>query len=325
MERNQDKHVPNTATAGTAADAVRTAGVEAVHSAEPPIRETTHMDSLEHPIDTINRYGVPQMSSLIQVNSTGRYKEGIRFNSFHYGFDNYCLTVSLSGHGRVKCRGLTRELGRGDVVYTSNYEPTYVCSTDEEWSFCFFNIYGEPCRAWDELWNRGRFEVISTENADRWEDYRCRINQAIGHANLTGALEINRLITDMMTELLCLREMQAGVSESMSTPAWITEAAQYLADNHDGSEKIPAIAERFFLSNDHFTRLFKKYTGKTPKEYQISCRVDEAAVLLRGTALSVAEISSRVGFSSQSLFAEMFRRMYGCTPSEYRKKGAKNR
>ena len=49
-------------------------------------------------------------------------------------------------------------------------------------------------------------------------------------------------------------------------------------------------------------------------------RMDRAAILIKGTDLSVEEISSMVGYSNTSNFYKAFREYYGVTPRDYAKK-----
>ena len=72
------------------------------------------------------------------------------------------------------------------------------------------------------------------------------------------------------------------------------------------------------MTQNSFIRRFKGYTGKTPKEYQISCRMERATALLLGSDLSLSEIAARCGFASHSFFTKTFKRLYGITPTAYR-------
>ena len=72
------------------------------------------------------------------------------------------------------------------------------------------------------------------------------------------------------------------------------------------------------MEQNNFIRRFKRYTGKTPKEYQMACRMERATALLVGSDLSLSEIAARCGFASHSFFSKTFRRLYGITPTEYR-------
>lgn len=58
------------------------------------------------------------------------------------------------------------------------------------------------------------------------------------------------------------------------------------------------------------------------KEHPTLMIMLHAAALLSETDLPIIEISGRVGYESQSRFAIAFRKEYGMTPLEYRKKNA---
>jgi AraC-like DNA-binding protein len=72
------------------------------------------------------------------------------------------------------------------------------------------------------------------------------------------------------------------------------------------------------LSVPAFTRAFRRATGSAFKPYLHRLRCDEAARLLRGTGLSVAEVAQRCGFSSTHHLTRPFRLHFGKTPGAYR-------
>lgn len=74
------------------------------------------------------------------------------------------------------------------------------------------------------------------------------------------------------------------------------------------------------LSNRHFLRQFYRATGTTPGRMQLELRMERAASLLLNPSLSVTEIAFQCGFSQPQHFATAFRRRYGATPTEYRKR-----
>lgn len=78
------------------------------------------------------------------------------------------------------------------------------------------------------------------------------------------------------------------------------------------------MAESVNLSAPYFCYLFKTITGVPPAKYLKSLRMQQAAVLLTTTFLSVKEIVRRVGLTDESHFVRDFKRLYGMTPSEYR-------
>ena|SRR5215211_1266412 len=78
------------------------------------------------------------------------------------------------------------------------------------------------------------------------------------------------------------------------------------------------MAESVNLSPPYFCYLFKTITGTPPAKYLKSLRMEQAAMLLTTTFLSVKEIVRHVGLTDESHFVRDFKRVYGMTPSEYR-------
>ena len=82
-------------------------------------------------------------------------------------------------------------------------------------------------------------------------------------------------------------------------------------------EQMAAVAR---LSPYHFARQFKPATGLPPHQYVIARRVDRAQQLLQPDGdLCLAEIAARAGFSDQSQFSHLFKRVVGVTPRQFRK------
>ncbi len=73
------------------------------------------------------------------------------------------------------------------------------------------------------------------------------------------------------------------------------------------------------LSRAHFTRTFTREFGESPHQYLLTRRLERAAALLRTTDWAVSRICFAVGLGSLGSFTSSFRRMFGRTPTEYRK------
>ena len=72
------------------------------------------------------------------------------------------------------------------------------------------------------------------------------------------------------------------------------------------------------LSRAHFSRMFTKTFGESPRAYLQSRRLERAAALLRYTDRSVAEICVMVGLQSIGSFTTSFARVFGKPPAAYR-------
>jgi AraC-like DNA-binding protein len=72
------------------------------------------------------------------------------------------------------------------------------------------------------------------------------------------------------------------------------------------------------LSRAHFSRMFTRTFGESPRAYLQTRRLERAAALLRYTDRSVADICVMVGLHSVGSFTTSFARVYGRPPAAYR-------
>ena len=90
--------------------------------------------------------------------------------------------------------------------------------------------------------------------------------------------------------------------------------------NYHTKLPLAEMAQIAFLSPHHFLRSFKLAFGVTPHQYIISLRLDAARHSLITCERTVSEICSEVGFESLGSFSWLFKKHYGLSPDQYRKK-----
>uniref|UniRef100_A0A7C5Z501 Response regulator n=1 Tax=Caldicellulosiruptor owensensis TaxID=55205 RepID=A0A7C5Z501_9FIRM len=80
------------------------------------------------------------------------------------------------------------------------------------------------------------------------------------------------------------------------------------------------VAEYVHLHPVYLSRLLKNRTGKTFKEILTEARLKKAEKLLKNSSLKHYEIAEAVGFSDAQYFSQVFKKAYGMTPIEWRRK-----
>jgi AraC family transcriptional regulator len=78
------------------------------------------------------------------------------------------------------------------------------------------------------------------------------------------------------------------------------------------------MAQSVGLSTAHFARMFRKSTGETPHRFVLRHRLVRAKAMLRAPDARVLDVAVACGFKTQQHFAQVFRDVYGVSPTEYR-------
>lgn len=100
----------------------------------------------------------------------------------------------------------------------------------------------------------------------------------------------------------------------------IRMAAAYIKEHMSQSITRTQVAEMLHLNEEYFSRLFKKYTGDTFKDYLTAVRINQAKKLLKHSHFPVSVIATKVGYDNFSYFSRTFKKVTGEMPLEYRKK-----
>jgi AraC-like DNA-binding protein len=98
----------------------------------------------------------------------------------------------------------------------------------------------------------------------------------------------------------------------------IIKVKNYISNNYMYDLKLEDIASEASMSKSAFSRFFKLHTGRCLTDYITEVRMGNAARLLVDTDETISAISFNVGYNNLSNFNRTFRRLKGCTPTEFR-------
>ncbi|MDE6592865.1 MAG: helix-turn-helix transcriptional regulator, partial [Oscillospiraceae bacterium] len=98
----------------------------------------------------------------------------------------------------------------------------------------------------------------------------------------------------------------------------IRKCIDYIYENLKEDLTVNSLAEYCGLHPSYLSKLFYSETGIHMKRFVLEAKIDTAENLLKYTDLSCIDISSALGFSSQSSFICTFKKVTGTTPKKYR-------
>lgn len=97
-------------------------------------------------------------------------------------------------------------------------------------------------------------------------------------------------------------------------------AKEYTKQNYQKKElSLKEVADAAGISRTYFSKMFKDTTGEKYWDYLSRCRIEKAKELLLNTNLGQAEISEKVGYSSEFHFSRKFKEIVGMSPNKFRK------
>lgn len=117
-----------------------------------------------------------------------------------------------------------------------------------------------------------------------------------------------------------LLESAASMAAEQGTAYYpIRAGVEALRREWNLNRKIESYAALCGVSPAYFYQRFRQWCGKSPVQYRNLLRMSNACAMLRGTDMSVAEISAISGFEDPFYFSRLFSREYGASPQQYRK------
>lgn len=169
---------------------------------------------------------------------------------------------------------------------------------------------------WQEVWEeftaffnaRMDFRIAVYPDYPEIETYRPERDEALKKRILTNSEEKPGIFYE--TE----EDLQVDENEER-----IRMAKDYVKMNINRSVTRSEVAEYLHLNEEYFSRLFKKYTGYTFKDYEMMERIEIAKCMLEKSRFSVSIIASKVGYDNFSHFSKVFKKYTDQTPQEYRK------
>jgi len=98
----------------------------------------------------------------------------------------------------------------------------------------------------------------------------------------------------------------------------IKDTVQYIQKHYNKPITRNHMATRLKCSPAHFSRLFRKKTGRTFKGYLMAYRMEKAKELLRNSHFNISEIAAQVGYEDPFQFSRTFRKQTEISPRKFR-------
>jgi transcriptional regulator GlxA family with amidase domain len=100
----------------------------------------------------------------------------------------------------------------------------------------------------------------------------------------------------------------------------VKEAQAYIETHIREKISVEYLSSKFSIGRRNFDRRFIKATGNTPLVYWQRVKIETAKKQFETTRKTISEVMHQVGYADVKAFREVFRKITGLSPAEYRKK-----
>lgn len=98
----------------------------------------------------------------------------------------------------------------------------------------------------------------------------------------------------------------------------IQQAQAYMESKPDEKISVEHLSAKFAVGRRNFDRRFIKATGNTPIEYLQRVKIEAAKKAIETSQKTISEVMYEVGYSDVKAFREVFRKITGMSPLEYK-------
>lgn len=239
------------------------------------------------------------------------------------GLKSYLFLIVLSGHGQVSYsagpyRPATVHAAAGDCFFLDcSNEYTHISSEEDPWELLWLHFYGAQADAYYTYFldqHSWHFRSVHlTELTAAISNVIHYHEEKTEDTDILTAWQIVTILTLISTESEGENKIISPLNDKLKT------IQQYLDEHYKEDISLDRLAEEFYISKYYLSREFKKEFGTTIIQYVMAKRITNAKELLRYSKDSIENIAQICGIGDASYFNKMFRKMEGCTASEYRK------
>ncbi len=262
------------------------------------------------------------------------------YNTHYYAIVNGCLFQTWKMRSHFSCTTVPRRLNlllylkdckatfrmingetfcasRGDIVYMPMGARYDLEITDREnenagtfgINFSLFNNDGNSFVASDKPL------IFKVSNTSYFYDLFSRMSK-ISDARLTSNARLKSIFYEIVASLCETREHSRITENEFKI---IEKGIAYLETDYKLEKSVADISAMCSVSENYFRRLFKEYSGISPKEYILRAKIDKAKLRLYEDNIPISEIAEICGFPDTAYFCRVFKKRTGLSPLSYRK------
>lgn len=231
------------------------------------------------------------------------------------GADQYILIYCTEGKGIIEVEDQIYTLGKSDAFCIPRHvRHKYYADEKDPWSILWVHFKGENTNYFP-LEER-KIVHINSRHSDNRMMVLFNLLFRVLERNYTigNFIYISQVLSLILSEIY----FREKVDESSVQDRHVTMVIRYMYQHLHENLTLEEISEEVQLSKSYLNAVFKAQTGKSPVEFFIHLKMQEACKLLKSTDYYIYEVSSELGYADQYYFSRIFKKVVGVSPKDYK-------
>lgn len=249
---------------------------------------------------------------------------GVESNRAHW-HEGVEILHLLGGSLRIFCNEEMLQVEAGDVVVINSNHIHRMQAYKGDCLYRCLIINREICQIWGYDVDMVRFQPVVRD--DRIIELFDRIEEE-DREQLSFYKSVVMAACQMLMALLSRQYTivkPAADAASEKKRALVQRIIGYINHQYGQPVTLESVSAAFGYSRYYLAHIFTEVTGLPMMEYLLQTRMNIAANLLIDGAHSIAEIAEQCGYQAPSSFSAAFRRCYGCSPGEFRRRNQREK
>ena len=230
------------------------------------------------------------------------------------GADQYILIYCTEGRGIIEVEDKKYHLGRSDAFcIPRNRRHRYYADEEEPWSILWVHFKGETIPYYPV--QECRIVHLASRASDNRMMVLFKLLFRVLERNYTlgNFIYISQVLSLILSEVYFREKMD----ESTTQDRHVTLVIRYMYQNLKKNLTLSDISQEVQLSKSYLNTIFKTQTGKSPVEFFIHLKMQEACKLLKSGQMYVYEAAAALGYEDQYYFSRIFKKVVGVSPRDY--------
>ena len=226
------------------------------------------------------------------------------------GADQYILIYCTEGKGIIEVEDQIYRLEKSDAFcIPRNVRHKYYADEKEPWSILWVHFNYFPLE-------ERKIVHINSRHSDNRMMVLFNLLFRVLERNYTigNFIYISQVLSLILSEIY----FREKVDESSVQDRHVTMVIRYMYQHLRENLTLEEISEEVQLSKSYLNAVFKAQTGKSPVEFFIHLKMQEACKLLKSTDYYIYEVSSELGYTDQYYFSRIFKKVVGVSPKDYK-------